>query len=530
MKSLRCTIGLTVLAVSLAIMPTAAISKDLTIGIATETTSIDPHFFTASFNMQVAEHIFESLVWKDERQQLKPGLAVSWRTIDDKTWEFKLRENVKFQDGTPLTADDVVFTFERALAMKGTSPVGRYVRNKTIAKVDDHTVHVSTKAPYPLVPAELATVPIISRKHGAGATTEDYNSGKATIGTGPYRFVEWRPGDRLVLAANTDYWGGKPQWDRVILKAVSSDPVRVATLLSGDVDMIDFTPTTALPRLRKEAGVNLSEVASNRVIFLILDSNRDVSPYVLDHDGSKLWPNPLRQWRVRKAISKAINRQAIVDRVMQGAAVPAGQLPPDFMIGHDPSLKPEPYDPDGAKRLLAEAGYPKGFRLTVHCPNDRYINDEKICETVAQMLTRVGIPTEVVTMPKAVYFSRSSRGDPWGNPEFSLIMFGAGSDTGDGLTPLINHLGTHSREASFGFSNRGRYSNVRVDKRWKKAQTSLDAAERTKLIQEGNVIAARDVGNIPLHYQMNIWALRKGLTYKARTDEKTHAMGVAPVP
>src|SRR3546814_826901 len=225
------------------------------------------------------------------------------------------------------------------------------------------------------------------------------------IGTGPYKFVEWVKGDRIVLEANPDYWGGKPQWDRVEFKPISSGPARVAALLAGDVDVIDVVPTVDIRKLKKNKDVVLSSGVSNRIIYLHMDQQRDKTPFVTTKDGAPLDKNPLKDIRVRRAISKAINREAIVDRVMEGAAIPAGQLLPEGFFGVHPNLPPEKYDPDGAKKLLKQAGYPDGFGLTIHGPNDRYINDAKIAEAVAQMLTRIGIPTTVDTMPKSVYFT-----------------------------------------------------------------------------------------------------------------------------
>ncbi len=502
-------------------------AEDLTLGIATETTSVDPHNYNTSSNLQIAEHVFESLIVKDHLQHLQPGLAVSWKPLDDKVWEFKLRQGVKFHDGTPLTADDVVFTHQRATTLKGySSPPGRYQKNKKMKKVDDSTVHVWTENPYPNMVREMSIVHIVSRKHGTDTKAEHYNTGKATIGSGPYKFVEWIKGDRLVVVKNPDYWGEKEPWDKVTFKPIPSDPARIAALLSGAVDLIDYVPTTDLKSLRGNSKVALSETQSNRVIYMQFDSNRDLSTDILDNGGQPLWPNPLRQWKVRKAISMAINRQAIVDRVMEGAAVPASQLEGSFIYGHNPDLKVEPYDPEGAKKLLAEAGYPNGFQITVRGPNDRYVNDAKIVEVVAQMLTRVGIKSKVATLPRSVYFGKMRGGGPLGTPGYSFALIGSGTDTGEGLSSAIAGLHTYMPEKNLGWVNRGRYSNVRVDALLEKASVTLNDDEREKLLQEAGGIAVRDLAYLPLHYQKNVWAHRPDLAYRGRTDERTYAMGV----
>ena len=503
-----------------------AVAKDIKIGLASEPTSIDPHFHNLSPNNALARHIFDRLVHTDENQALVPGLAVSWKPINDTTWEFKLRENVKWHDGSPFTADDVVFTFTRAVNVPNSpSGFGTYLKGKEAVKVDDHTVHIKTPKPYPLMPNDMSTFSIVSKKNGEGAKTEDYNSGKAAIGTGPFKYKSYVPGDKFVFVRNDDYWGDKPAWTEVTMKPIKSSPSRVAALLAGDVDMIAQVPTTDIERLKKEPKVSLSQGVSNRVIYLHLDHDRDKSPFVKAKDGGDI-KNPLKDQRVRTAISKAINRDAIVDRVMEDVAIKAGQLLPKGFFGVSPNLKPVDYDPEGAKKLLADAGLKDGFQLTIHGPNDRYINDAKIAEAVAQMLTRVGIKTEVVTMPRSVYFKRASRGGPDKTPEFSFILVGWGAGSGEASSPLKSLIHTHDKSKGFGASNRGRYSNPEVDKLIEDALATVDDAKRQDLLAKATEVAIGDVAIIPLHYQVNTWGTRKGLKYKPRTDEATMAVGV----
>jgi peptide/nickel transport system substrate-binding protein len=493
------------------------------IGSKLEPSSIDPHYHNLGPNNAIARHIFDRLIDTNETQQLGPGLAVSWKAINDTTWEFKLRKGVKFHDGTPFTADDVLFTFERAPNVEASpSSFMLYTKGKTLKKIDDHTIHFVTEKPYPLMPNDVSNINIISKKHGQGAKTGDYNSGKAAIGTGPYKFVEWVPGDRLVLEKNPEYWGKKAQFDRVVFKPIKENPARVAALLAGDVDMIDLVPTADVTRLKKDENVVLSQGVSNRVIYLHLDQFRDESPFVKKTGGK----NPLKDVRVRKALSKAINRPAIVAQVMEGVALPAGQLLPEGFFGVSPKLKPEKYDPEGAKKLLAEAGYPNGFGLTLHGPNDRYINDGKICQAIGQMLARIGIESEVETMSRSVFFSKASRGGPNKSPAFSFILVGWGSGTGEASSPLKSLLHTYDKTRGFGASNRGRYSNAEVDKLIEQALATVDDAKREKLLQQATEVAIEDLGIIPLHYQVNVWATKKGFAYKPRTDEYTVATSV----
>jgi peptide/nickel transport system substrate-binding protein len=498
-------------------------AEELTVGLALEPSSIDPHYHNLSPNNSFARHIFDRLVHTDETQQLNPGLAVSWKPLDDTTWEFKLREGVKWHDGSPFTADDVLFTFERAPAVEASpSSFALYTKGKTLTKVDDRTIHIKTERPHPLMPNDVATINIISKKHGEGAKTADYNSGKAAIGTGPYKLVEWVPGDRLVVEKNPDYWGDMAQFDKVVMKPIKSGPARVAALLAGDVDFIDLVPTADIAQLETDDNVVLSSGVSNRVIYLHLDHDRDASPFVTGTDGK----NPLKDLRVRKAISKAINRPAIVEKVMENVAIPAGQLLPAGFFGVSPNLPPEAYDPAGAKQLLADAGWGGGFGLTIHGPNDRYINDAKIAQAIGQMLTRVGIDTTVETMPKSVYFRRASRGGPDKTPEFSFILVGWGSGTGEASSPLKSLLHTYDKDRGYGAANRGRYSNPEVDKLVEDALATVDDGAREKLLQKATELAIGDLGIIPLHYQVNTWATRPGLAYIPRTDESTIIMNV----
>ena len=327
MKLLKLTVA-ALAAVLVAVPATVSAQGELTIGLASEPSSIDPHFHNLGPNNAVARVIFDRLIMPDDKQKLRPGLAVSWKPVDDTTWELKLRKGVKFHDGSPFTADDVVFTFQRAPDVEGSpSSFGTYLKGKTITRIDDYTVRIKTERPYPLMPNDLSTFSIVSRKYGEGATTADYNSGKATIGTGAYKFVEYVPGDRIVLERNENYWGDKPEWTKVTLKPIKSGPSRVAALLAGDVDLIEQTPTPDIERLKKDPNLTLSQGISNRVIYLHMDQNRDNSPFVKAKDGSDI-QNPLKDQRVRLAISQAINRDAIVSRVMESIAIKAGQLLP----------------------------------------------------------------------------------------------------------------------------------------------------------------------------------------------------------
>ncbi|MEZ5845457.1 MAG: ABC transporter substrate-binding protein [Geminicoccaceae bacterium] len=510
----------------LALGPGMAAAEDLTIGLASEPTSMDPHYHNLGPNNALTLHVFNRLVDQDDNQGLQPSLATSWKPIDDLTWEFKLREGVKFHDGTDFNADDVVFTFERAPNVPN-SPAGfgTYAKGKTVEKIDDYTIHIKSEEPYPLMANDISTIRIISDSIRDIAETSKFNSGEAAIGTGPFKYSEYVPGDRIVVVRNDDYWGEPPLWDKVTFKPIGAGPARVAALLAGDVDVISEVPTTDITTLEGEEDVVLSQGVSNRVIYLHLDHFRDDSPFIKAKDGGPI-TNPLKDNRVRQAISKAIHRDAIVERVMEGVAIPAGQLLPEGFFGTSKNLSPVAYDPDGARALLEEAGVGDGFAMTIHGPNDRYINDAKIAEAIGQMLTRIGIEMTVETMPRSVYFQRASSGAADGSPEFSFILVGWGAGTGEASSPLKALIHTYDKDKGYGATNRGRYSNPEVDALIEEALATVDDDKRAEVLARATEMAIADNAIIPLHYQVNTWGSRKGLAFRPRTDEYTLAVNV----
>jgi len=510
----------------LLITTSAVHAETLRIGLPSEATSVDPHFHNLNPNNQVAAHIYDSLIGQDESQRLLPGLATEWTALDDTTWEFKLRENVTFHDGSPFTADDVLCSFERAPNVPNSpSSFSLYTRGKTLTKIDDYTIRITTENPYPLMANEVSTIFIVSKASGCDATTAEFNSGDAAIGTGPFELSVYKPGETITLKRNDGYWGKAPIWESVELIPVKSAPSRVAALLAGDVDMIAGVPTTDIETIKGRDGIALSQGLSNLVVYLHMDQFRDASPFVKAKDGGAI-TNPLKDRRVRLAISKAINREAIVERVMEGVAVPAGQLLPEGFFGVSSKLSPLEYDPEGAKALLKEAGYADGFALTIHGPNDRYVNDAQIAEAIAQMLTRIGIETEVETMPRSIYFKRASRGGENDLPEFSFILVGWGADSGEASNPLKALVHSYDADAGFGSSNRGRYANPKADALIEEALRTVDDGKRQDLLAQVTELAMEDVAIIPLHYQVNTWALREGLNYTPRSDEHTRAADV----
>lgn len=500
-----------------------ALAANLTIGLGTDVTSIDPHYHNLTPNNNVAAHLFGYLVERNEKSQAQPGLATEWKAIDPLTWEFKLRRGVKFHDGSEFTAADVVASIERVPKVPNSpSPFTAYTKQiQKIEVVDPYTIRFRTATPYPLMPSDMTQVAIISKTY-ATASTEDFNSGKAAIGTGPFKLARYAKSDRVELARNDAWWGGKGQWEKVTLRILPQDAPRVAALLSGDVQIIENVPTADVAKLRGNKQLTMYKAISDRLIYLHLDSARDASPFVTDKAGAPMAKNPLRDPKVRKALSKMINRPAIVERVMEGEAVMAGQLVPDFLFGATKNLSVEKFDLEGAKKLLAEAGYPDGFGLTIHTPNNRYVNDEQIAQAVAQMLSRGGVPTKVVAMPSATYFTQAT------DLKFSLMLLGWSTGTGEASSSLKALLMTFNRDKGFGTANRGRYTNSKVDALTEDALQTVDDIKREAYLQRATEIAINDTGIIPLHFQVNLWAARDGIVYQPRLDEQTLAHKMAP--
>ena len=505
-----------VLAASL--LSSVAQAKDLTVGLAAAPTSMDPQFYVIGSNSAMARNMFDGLVNQDAKQRIEPGLAQSWKVLDDRTWEFKLRPNTKFHDGTDVTATDVAASIKRVALAAKNSPSSFAAYVKTIIEttaVDPLTLRIKTDGPAPLLLNNLSRIAILPAQMEA-VGTEALNAGKGVVGTGPFRFVSWTPDDNVVVARSDAWWGGRAPWDKVTFRIFKNDGTRVAALLAGDADMIENVPTADMRRLQDTARLRVTMVAGNRVMYLHMDQGRAESPFAKGPDGK----NPLLKPEIRRALSLSLNRSALVDRIMDGQGVPAGQLVPEGYFGFDRNIKVDPYDPNKSKQLLATAGYPNGFSLTFHASNDRYPNDSKLAQAIGQFFSRVGIKTEVATLPGSVYFARASA------LEFSFIMGGAAVETGEAsgvLGPLLETFGPQA-----GQGNRGRYSNPAFDKALSEARMTLDAGKREELLRHATKIAMDDLGVIPVLYLANTWATRKELSYPGRSDGYTLPAFVKP--
>jgi len=515
----------TLLASSLIAAPASA-QDSIRIGVEAGPTSLDPHFASLITNIAFSRHVFQPLLEQDREQNLRPALATSMRAIDPLTWEVKLDPRARFHDGQPVTAEDVAFTIARAGDVPNSPSSFRYATRPIagVDAVDATTLRIRTLQPTPLLPNFLALVMIVSKKHGDGATTPDYNSGKAMVGTGPFRHVSWQPGSPVVLERNPAFHGTAPAFARAEFRPIPNAGARVAALEAGDVDMIEIVPPDHFARIKADTQrFTTAASPSNRLIFLTLDSDREDSPHVRAKDGSRI-ANPLRDPRVRRALSISINRDALVGRVLQGQALSAGDLGPPGYFGTSPDLAPPPFDLEGARRLLAEAGLPQGFAAQLNGPNDRFVSDEQVVQAIAQMWTRLGLVINVETRTRAVWLSEAAA------LKYSINLAGF-SPNPEVLGMLETQIHSWNTTLGLGTANRGRFSDAAIDALIQRARTTIDDETRRALTQQATRMALVDqTALIPLYFQVNTWAMRSGFTYEARTDEMTLAFSAGRAP
>lgn len=495
------------------------LAADLRIGVKSEPSSMDPQFHVLSPNMQVSLAIFESLAMQDAQGAIMPMLAESWSLASPTEWDFTLRPGVTFSDGTPLTAEDVVFTYDRVAKVPNSpTPFTLFTRKiASVAALDQGTVRITTTEPYPLLLVDIVNLPIMSRAAASGPaaegrTTTELNRGEGLIGTGPFRFVSWQKGADLVLERNETYWGTRPDWDRVIMRPMTNPAARAAALLAGDIDLMEDLPTASLEELRANPAITVVAAPAARVIYVALDQGRDDSPGIAGTEGK----NPLKDRRVRQALSLAIDRDGIVSRVMGGAAQAAGSLGTPAMFGVSPAHMTAPKaDPDRAKALLAEAGWPQGFSITLGTPSGRYVNDARISQTIAAMWSRIGVRTDVDAAAPPVFFKNRDA------LAYSAYLGSWGNNTGEIGTTLNAQLATADRSKGQGGANNGRYSNPELDALLAEASATMDDAARAALLQKADALALDEYAILPIHFEIPSWGVRNGLALDARADQFT---------
>ncbi len=516
-------IGLLTLALAAFLPGGAARAAALRLGLAADASSLDPDYQNLVPNLDVSAHFFDTLVGIDADGRLVPALALSWAQPAPDRWRFTLRPGVMFTDGTKLTVDDVTFSLGRPARVKSPASFTLYTRAIAgMAAVDDHTLDITTNGPYPLLANDLAFIAILARHAAEGVSTAEFDAGKGMVGTGPFRFESAVPDDRVTMRRNPSYWGAPAAWDAVTLRFLADGSARAAALLAGDVDAIESVPSADIGRLRGDARLRVTEKASDRLIYLFLDSGSARSRLVTARDGSPLAVNPLRDVRVRQALSLAINRDAIRDRLMDGLAYPANDLVPAPMPGNDPARGAARFDPAAARRLLADAGYPDGFALTLDGPNDRFMNDAAIVAAIAQMFTRIGVATHAEVMPMAVYATQGP------HRAFAAGLIGWGNQTAEASSILRAIIACPDAGRGWGLYNWSLYCNPKLDGVLADALRTQDSIARAALLRQASDIALDEVAVVPIHFQASSWAMRAGLVNMPRSDERTLAQDFRP--
>jgi peptide/nickel transport system substrate-binding protein len=483
----------------------------------------DPHSQNENLTNNINALVYEFLVMRDKKLGIVPALAESWTQVNPTTWRFKLRPGVKFHDGTPFTADDVVFSYQRAAS--DTSQLRAYSNAAGVPKkIDELTVEFTTPGPNPIELEHIATINIMSKawceknkcqKPQNFAAKEDMITAREANGTGPYSLVTRQPDVKTVLKKNPDWWGIKAGYfdgnvDDVIYTPIVSDATRVAALISGEVDLVNDPPPQDVPRLTQTPNIKVIEGVENRIVFIGMDQARDELLY-----SNVKGKNPFKDIRVRQALYQAVDIDAINKNTMRGLSKPTGAILPSPVTSTPEIEKRLPFDKEKAKKLLAEAGYPNGFEVTLDCPNNRYINDERICQALAAMWSQVGVMTKVNTMPRAVYFPKLEKTDT------SLYMLGWGGASTDAIFTLQPVLSSWNGKGDGDF-NYGRYTNAKLNDLTAKIKVDMDQKERLDLIHQALLAQNAEVNLIPLHRQVIPWASRSNVTTVHRADNNVN--------
>ena len=484
--------------------------------------SLDPHGLNETFSLGFLGNVYEGLTGYDAKMNLIPALATKWETINPTTWRFTLRKGVKFHDGGTFNADDVIFTWKRATSTES----GQKARASLISgikKIDDYTIEITTAGPTPTLARELAWLYIMdkewSEKHNAAKAAKPSDAGRENAyatthenGTGPFIVVERQPDVKTVMKRFTGYWGKpKTNVDEVIFTPIKQAATRVAALLSGQIDLAYPVPVQDWNRINKAPGVKALTGPEARTIFLGMDQARDELT-----NSSVKGKNPFKDIRVRKAFAHAIDLNAIKRAIMRGASWPSGLMWAPQVNGYNPKMNtPYKYDPALSKKLLAEAGYPNGFTVGMDCPNNRYVNDEKICQAVAGMLAKVGVKVDLLAQPKSKYFAKVTASGGYNTP-FYLLGWTPGSM--DVHNVFQNLIACRDKEKNLGKYNIGGYCNKRVTELTGLIAAETDPKKRQAYIDEGAGILQKEVGYLPLHQQPLSWGVSEKVSVAQRAD------------
>jgi peptide/nickel transport system substrate-binding protein len=501
----------------------AASAKTLRWASASDIPTWDIHSQNNALANGVHAAVYESLFYYNSRTfALEPLLATGFKQVSPTQVRITLRSGVKFHDGAAFNADDAVFSLQRAMAK--TSNFGVYTQGiDRVEKVDDLTIDVFTKGPNPVLLRQMTELRMMDKGWAEknksvdpkDIKTKDENfAHRNANGTGPFMLKSWEQDVRLVLAENPNWWGKgsnlKPgNVTEIVYSPIKAEATRVAALLSGEVDMVLDPSPADLPKLRSAANLKVLDGAENRTIFFGMDQFRDELP------GSNVkGKNPLKDVRVRKALYQAIDIQTIARTTMRGLAQPTGALISPQVNGWTKKADERwPYNVGAARKLLAEAGYPQGFEVDFACPNNRYINDEEICQAVTAMWAKIGVKAKLRTLPLVTYFPMIQR------YEASIYMLGWGVPTFDALYTLQSLVRTVGAQGD-GNYNVGRYSNPQMDALVERIKKEVDQKTRNQLIEQALVLSHQDVSHIPLHNQVIPWAMKKNIDMVHRADNR----------
>ena len=484
--------------------------------------SLDPYTLNESTTHAHLGHVYEGLIARDKDLKLIPGLAERWETPEPTRWRFHLRKGVKFHNGNPFTADDVVFSADRVRAT-GSNLTTRIAKDAKVVKIDDHTVDFILSSPNPILNSQWDTWYIMDKEWAEAnnataptpqaATTPSFASLNAN-GTGPFTIESHQPGVKTVFKANPNWWR-KPEHNlkEIVFTPISSDATRVAALLSGEVDVIEPVPLQDIARVDSSPNAQVLKGPEIRTIFLSMDQVRDELLY-----SSVKGKNPFKDVRVREAIFKAIDVELIKTRVMRGMSTPSAlMIAPQLFKLSGEFTRPK-LDPDGAKKLLAEAGYPDGFEVTMDCPNDRYVNDAAICQAVVGMLARIGVKVNLLAQPKQQYFAKVLKA---GGYQTSFYLLGWTPGTSDAHNVLYDIMGCRDDpKVARGEANLGGYCNKKLDELADKILVESDTAKRDQMIKQAFEIQQKDFGYIPLHQQALAWGVSKKVKLVQRADNQ----------
>jgi peptide/nickel transport system substrate-binding protein len=493
-------------ALAFGLMGTCAVqAADLRFAIGVGPTTLDPHFHNYFANQGLHPNLYEGLVDADPEGQLKPVLAESWEAVEPTVWEFRLRKGVKFHDGADFTAEDVASSIDRLRSIEGSpGSLAGYVNDISEVKiVDDFTIRFVTKAPSPLLPNQLIRVLILDSANKA--TTAEIDAGNGAIGTGPYKNTKYVRDNSWQLARNDVWWGAKQPWDNVTFRSIPNEASRLAAFLAGDFDILQGIPLANIKALSLDNRFTVYSKAAMQSYWIAMDTARAVTPEVTDASGAPLDPNPLIKTDVRKALLMSIDRKALVDRFMEGYGEVANQVSAPA-AAEGITVEPVPYDPVAAKALLAQAGYPDGFSLVLTGLTGVVAGDELINQAIGQFFARIGVRTDVNSLPPQVAIPRAVRGE--------LSMYFTGTPTPDAYVALRNTQMTVNKEAGLGAGNRLNYSNPDFDVVMKEVLVTIDDAKRHELLAKAVKIITDDVSVIPLFHPHYTWATRAGLVYE----------------